>query len=894
MAEKKKSLKLLTDLRKFFSGGEVTRVPVDVTDVSYRSISTDEMQNIVKEVYTPNNGNRAVVDKQHIPSMLEPIGRELIDKRVDQEKLSMLAPEIDQAASILIPSILSPNDFRKNIFDVVVGGGNETDAVKSEVIKLIKRHFDEELDLSTKLSSWIHEAMFKMGSKAVMLLPTSTIGHLRDRIGSTESLASVTKTLIDTLEASVEHINLTSIRKSVYTDDDIIDKAVATGIFDDYVSGEHDATKRTNNERKVRTYVKGGLTKALAKLDIKKYISFSDDPRMIFKSKLSNTIALEKIDSDILAKLGSPTKPLFRDPKTGIANNDGGNLNQYDRTPYIDLSDFIHEDDVCAYPAMIELPSESIIPIIIEGSPSTHIGYFVLMNVNGSPISAESDNFGDLASTASGSQRINNLYNSFYGTGEFSIHRRMAADAKAEILNSIYDSFIRNMMHSKLDKMGLDKHHVDITSNISKVMFTRLIKGSETRIVFVPKKLMIYMAFQFNPDGTGKSKIDNVKFPLSLKMTLIITRLISLIESSINRRSLNITLDEGIGNPLELLRSVKKDIISNKMYGLSYDPSTIIKSVLDKELTIIPNKIPGVEEFTLSDTPNNVEYPKPDDAILEEINKMYMMSLGVPPSAMNRLGEAEFSRSVAANNIFFSNQLKTEQKVVCVFMTELICTYINFSEKLHESIIEILRTEPTISGSVEAKADDKLTDGKVDSETEVEDDKNSVLDVETDDKLNDDASVKKTKDKADKEKEKTISLETRFINLINNIKFTLPSPNLSQDMASFDDLKDYIEIIDTVLLNIFPDDMVVDSELGGTVKVLRSMVKRNVLQAHIKANSLLSDLNFDALSNLDVSSAVDSSQKIMNLKAALMGLTAAMTAKPDEAIEPGDVPPSRW
>ena len=891
MAEKK-SPKLVSNLRKFFSGGEVTRVAVDVTDVSYRSISDTEMQNIVKEVYTPNNNNRSVVDKQHIPAMLEPIGRELIDKRVDQEKLSMLAPEIDQAASILIPSILSPNDFRKNIFDVVIGGGNETDAVKSEVVKLIKRHFDEELDLSTKLSSWIHEAMFKMGSKAIMLLPTSTIGHLRDRIGSVESLSSVTKTLIDTLEASVEHISLDSIRKSVYSDDDIVDKAVATGIFDDFVSGDHDATKRTSNERKVRTYIKGGLSKAFEKLDIKKHLSFSDDPRMIFKSKLSNTIALEKIDSAILAKLGSPTKPLFRDPKTGIANNDGGNLNQYDRTPYIDLSDFIHDDDVCAYPAMIELPSESIIPIIIEGSPSTHIGYFVLMNVNGSPISAESDNFGDLSSTASGSQRINNLYNSFYGTGEFSIHRRMAADAKAEILNSIYDSFIRNMMHSKLDKMGLSKHHVDLSSNISKVMLTRLIKGSETRIVFVPKKLMIYMAFQFNPDGTGKSKIDNIKFPLSLKMTLIITRLISLIESSINRRSLNITLDEGIGNPLELLRSVKKDIISNKMYGLSYDPSTIIKSVLDKELTIIPNKIPGVEEFTLSDTPNNVEYPKPDDAILEEINKMYMMSLGVPPSAMNRLGEAEFSRSVAANNIFFSNQLKTEQKVVCIFMTELITTYTNFSEKLRESILEILRTEPTISGSVEAKVvDTKLTDGKIDSETKLEDDKDSVLVVATDDKLTDDTSVKKTKVKDEK---KAISLETRFVNLINNIKFTLPSPNLSQDMASFDDLKDYIEIIDTVLLNLFPDDMVVDAELGGTVKALRSMVKRDVLQKHIKANSLLSDLNFDALSNLDVSSVIDSSQKVMNLKAALTSLTAVMTSKVDEAVEPGSAPPSNW
>ncbi len=557
----------------------------------------------------------------------------------------------------------------------------------------------------------------------------------------------------------------------------------------------------------------------------------------------------------ILKKLGVQPKPFFADRSDGIAGKGVSKLFNDANIPYNDLGDFVHHDKPSAYPAMIELPSESVIPIIIEGAPSNHIGYFVMLNENGLPISAEIDNFETMINSASGSQRINNIYASFYGTSQFSLQKKMSLDAKTEVLNAIYDSYIQNVMKSKLNKMSLDKYNVNLTNDISRVMFSRLLKNSETRILFVPKSLLHYMAFEYYADGTGKSKVDNIKFPLSLKMTFIITRLISLIESSINRRSLKITLDKNIGNPLELLRAVKKEVASNKIYGLSYDPSTIIKNVIDKELTIVPSNIPGVENFELSDVPNNVEYPRPDDAILEEITNMYMMNLGIPPSAMNRLSEDEFSRSVASNNIFFSNQIRTDQRVVVRFMTSLISTYVSFSGQLKELIIEIMKSAKDVSGTIEEIAEtDRDTSGSTES-----------IDGATE--------AAKSKTKKDKEKpEPSGALEDRFANLLANIKFTLPAPNLAHDKASFDELEEYIKIVDTVLNNLYPDDMTLDTELAGVVKVLRSTLKRDILKEHIQSNSLLADLNFDALSNVEVTRAIESNQKLMNLKKALESL----------------------
>lgn len=846
-----KSKKILGKLADIFWIGKTPDVPA-ITDTSYRSISDKEMQRFISETYVSNSENRPKIDTQQIPQMLEPLSRDLVDRRMDYEKLRSLAPEIDQAASILIPSILAPNDFSKNIFNIVIDG-EEDESVKTKVIDLLVNHFSDELDLSVKLSDWVTHAKFNMGSKAVLLLPTNTIGNIRDAIGmSTESLESASSKMLEEIEASVESIGGSDIRHGIYTDDEIVDRVAASGAFSEF--GQADADK-------VRNELKKGFRKAIAHLDTTSKVKFVNDPKVLIKSRIENGAALESVNSDILKKLGVQPKPFFADRSDGIAGKGQKKLFNYANIPYIDLGDFVHEDKISAYPAMIELPSESVIPIIIEGAPSNHIGYFVMLNENGLPISAEVDNFETMINSASGSQRINNIYASFYGSSQFSLQKKMSTDAKTEVLNAIYDSYISNVMKSKLNKMKLDKYNVNLTNDISRVMFSRLLKNSETRILFVPKTLLHYMAFEYHADGTGKSKVDNIKFPLSLKMTFIITRLISLIESSINRRSLKITLDKNIGNPLELLRAVKKEVASNKIYGLSYDPSTIIKNVIDKELTIVPSNIPGVENFELSDVPNNVEYPRPDDAILEEISNMYMMNLGIPPSAMNRLSEDEFSRSVASNNIFFSNQLRTDQRVVVRFMTSLISTYVSFSSQLRDLIVEIMKSAKDVSGTIE----------EIDGSTEAKKDK---------------ASDKKDKEKPDP----SGALEDRFTNLLANIKFTLPAPNLAHDKASFDELEEYIKIVDTVLINLYPDDMTLDTELAGVIKVLRSTLKRDILKDHIQANSLLADLNFDALSNVEVTRAVDSNQKLMNLKKALESLVKVLNA---EATDTGEAP-SSW
>lgn len=836
----KKTVKdYVKNIGKLLSIGQQQVTDVDDRDESYRSVSKKELASFVTDVGLPGDNKKINVDS--IPAMLEPISKELGDRKMDYAKLTALAPEIEQAASILVPSILSPNDFRKNNFSIIVDVDDEESNVLAKVNELLTEHFGERLDLETKLSSWVNDMLFKVGSKVILTLPTQVIPNLK---GTSISLETFSKTI-----SKVEKLDYSGDMCSSIREDEDFTNAVCSieGLVPIFEKTDQTEVKQ---RKAIKKYTSSGIDKCVAKFDEMDMIGFTDNPLSMIQCDVDKVVSLEALDKNVLSKLNKsgnfvnlmkPDKSMkeirFKDMK------------------YIDIGDHT-EGSNGMFPSLIELPSEAVIPITVEGSPSNHIGYFILLNGNGVPVSVETSSQEDFINSSAGTQRVDNMYQAFYGEAYSRIQRKMVTETKSTIINTVYDSYLTKLMDNKLESLGLDKYQINMQSDLSRVMFSRLLKKTKTKVLFVPKSLVSYMAFDYHDNGIGRSKIDNIKFPLSLKVTLIIARLINLIEGSINRRRLNVTLDDSIGNPLEILRTIKKQMASNNLQGISYDPTTIMKGMREKEITVVPNKIPGIESFEIVNEENNITYPRADSDTMDEINNMYTSTLGVPPSALNRLSEDEFSRSVATNNIFFSNQLRDYQKVLCSEVSRMARTYISFSEKLQKDIISIL-------------GEDK--DNK--------------------------AKTKKSR-KAKKKVKATIkdggdaSTSDRLTNIINNIKLSLPSPTIAQDKAAFEELRNYIEILDNVLEKLYPEDLVADRDLADTVKVFRTYTKQMLLQEHLKTDSTFADIDFDALSDPDIVGMYESSQKFMNMKASIDALIKGV--KPADGEDDGGGGGSQW
>ena len=759
---------------------------------SFRTFSEKEISTFVDQVRTPSK-KRAIAGD--LPKLLDPLTKELQTKVLDNSRLIALAPEIDQAAAIIIPSILSPNDMRTNQFNIVIEAETEGTEVRAKIVKLLQAVFNDELKLSNKLYHWLYATKFRFGAKPLMILPSFVIPKIDEATtASIESLCTGPSLLpsvgAEVLSAAVESI------------------------------GE----VPSDNPVKLKDISNDNAKKLAKNLMFSTDISVLDYRKQMFDK--TNDVSLETLSAS-LEGMGSQEEQAERL-----------------KAPFISLADLVEKNDenVDSHPSIMELPYESTIPIIIEGSPENHIGYFVLLNEYGVPITAAEDDDEnsfekERVGEVHGSKQIDDLYKAFYGSTYNTHHKKMGNELKTQVIEQVYSDYMDNLLSNELNHLGMNSFGVNMTGEITKVMFTRLMRDAKTAILFVPSHLLTYMAFEYNSNGTGRSKIDNIKFPLSLKLTLIITRLLALIESSINHRKLDITFDENIANPIETLRTIRKEIMRKKLSGISYDPNTIIKGVLDKGLTVVPNNIPGVENFNISESSNSVDYPTADDSLLQEITNMYTLSLGVSANSMNRLKEDDLAISVATNNLYMSNQIMTDQGIVAECMTKLLRTYTVHSTKLQRSIMEILNS---------TEIDDNKEENKGEGESSLTD------------KI----------------------IKDRLKNIIQGIKFTLPRPNIAFDKSQFEQLREYMSMVDEILQTIMSDEMM-DRDTQDDIKRLRAFSKRDMMFNHLRNNtSFAAEFETDFMDDIPLEEIIELQQKVANFKKGSEEITRVL--KPEE------------
>lgn len=64
---------------------------------------------------------------------------------------------------------------------------------------------------------------------------------------------------------------------------------------------------------------------------------------------------------------------------------------------------------------------------------------------------------------------------------------------------------------------------------------------------------------------------------------------------------------------------------------------------------------------------------------METVNNMVIDNLGVPPSALNKLSEDRYAKSVSTINVIFSNEIRKAQRFICDTTKKFIVNYLRFS-----------------------------------------------------------------------------------------------------------------------------------------------------------------------------------------------------------------------
>ena len=750
----------------------------NIADVSFvNKFSPAEMKSYLNRMYVrPETlGTNNNVTAGGILSYLRPIHEKLSSAKIEAEKLNKLAPEIEQSRILVSSSIMSPNDLQDGeftfSFEDIPALEEDPDLLK-EVTELYNQYFNHVLNLGIKSYDWIGDAMYVSGAKCVLILPIATQIDMRHR---TQKEANINR--------YNSEIGFESFKAFSNTSDDYIFSGKKLSMAD-YLKGYNPTveslvpsmeafgvktpsefcsaskldyySKVENNYRSKYgpSYVAGiesmviNLKAKMSEGDIIRITENTDSFRYVNTSR-------EHVEEDIWSKLASKygfnNRPVREEMVILKANP----------------SKYKHR----GHPTIIELPTEAVIPIFIPGAPNEHLGYFVMLDEHGQPLTADDSRAAyDTTGCAGGSNAAtfeavfgSNCCNATY-FNQSNDYTQMGS----LIFNNLLDGYIRTRMKGILHRDDLQLSRFNALSTI---LFQRTLESKETTIVFVPPMLMHYFAFDYDKHtGCGKSKTADIQFILSLRTTLMMANVVAAVNDAIEHKKIEFGVDDKNANVEAIMELIANIFIEKNKLNGSIDPSEIMRDMYNNSLTIIPKGLPGLSDISVDVQSTQGSSSRVGDDTIEQLNNLLVAQLDVPSAALNQLNEPEYARSLVVGNLFFAKKITRYQHIWCNLMSEFIRVYTLVDIPFQEALKKKLAL--AVKHRVKEDLPKSVAKMKEYNPNEYDD-------------LNDLPGI-----------------------IMNSVSVSLPKPNIVVDKTQFEEISNYINNLQTVADKFFNQEMI--------------------------------------------------------------------------------------
>lgn len=849
--------------------GEQAYVDKSVSLGLTQEYSSQELRTLTQRQYVEPDANRNVHPDsfEQILNTLNVSHREIVNNIADAERLKALDPKIKQVESIIVSSIMSPNDLQDVDPEIVIDSEEVPDGQKQKISTVLSKFFCNTYKIREKMVRWIKEAHFRSGAGTGMILPEATLTDLINtydpnraaiRAKGTESLCRKIGT------ESLTTSELTQVKDIVYSDDfyqRVLEHTPfsgkkntnhRTGLEGIYLGPEpHPSYIDPHHESDLATYIerflneetesqfisnenKAILAKGIENLSISFKKAFSDRNSDLKISENPEILrfgkAYRKHTSDSITSKMSPILGRLMEQKEKDAE-----ANYYKDIKALDLT--LHMTDFSqqqAFPFYLDLPAEALIPIGSACDKSQHLGYFLLVDSYGQPIEASAYLVDSNSCSVSG--RINTAYQAIYGEmptdsgiygsrGISGIAARRMEDYKKTSVNKVFNYVLDNLLKRKLQDMGLNDVTLGRYNTIAQCMFQRLLEKKKTALVFIPEKYVMYLAFDYHrTDGTGKSKIEDILYMESLKVSFLTANTLATMKSAVPMKKVKLNLDEKQTNVLETTFMLRDKLIQKEKFLPSTHPSTIANQILAQNLSI-ETVHPHASNFSYTVEDTHREIPKADTDFFEMLDQNTVIGLGLAPSALSELSEVQFARSLATTNLNYAKSIRQDQVVVEDKVSAHIQNYTALSSVLIYKIAQILDSDDLDRDPLtrDRKNNKDLTEIKPTEE-------NNLTGV---------GMISKK-----------ISDETfeKVINVINCIRIRLCPPNVAPDSTQYTLLSDILKSIEDYINVMLPDDFGTftgDDNTANDYKLVKAHIKSILAREaaeHLGFNGLITKI----------------------------------------------------
>lgn len=736
----------------------------------------------------------------------------------DNKAVMQMLPDMELSAQILVSSILSPKDMMTTELIFQAPEGIVTPQVSTELLRSIRQHFDQVYKIKPMLGKILRDILFEKGSYVTAVIPENSLDEIINR-HTAITMESVSD-LVDR-EGKIRGLGILGPNTAKTSGDP--KPGISMEAFAQY--NFHTAGSTDNRV----SMIPAGADNLDKTPLVNPYLLVTDNPDVLKFPKIQGRLTEQKI-SDAL-RMNSGLKGRVR-RNANVALEAIGRRQQQQKLNDREMASVIYKNasnvhtpisvmktdqqlkrKSVSLPLIMELPSESVIPVHVPGQEEKHIGYFVLLDVNGNPINSNQDKdyYAELSERMNGAgsassfpsqllTRIKSMYQGF----------DCSNNEHLDYSNRVFADMIEQDLLARL-RNGIYTNGVALARNeeVYRIMMARTFAQQQTQMLFLPVELVTYFAFRYNADGIGKSLMDDMRVLNSLRAMIMFANTMASVRNSVAQTNVKLKLDEHDPDPYKTIERSMSEIVRAKQQSFplgANSPVDIVNWLQRAGYQFSFEGHPALPDVNVEFSEGSTNYPKPDTELEENLRKRAIMATGLNPETVDNGFNGEFATSVVASNILLSRRVMQIQE--------------QFTPQLSDHIKKVIQASPKLLDEMRASIENAYDSLKLDPE-----------------------EVKEIAAGAVNEKEAVI--DHLLLIWLEGLETQLPRPNTVTLENQFAAFETYEKVLDK-LLDAWISDQMFTEELGGDVAqhvaTMRNAVRAHFVRKWVAENGVLPEL----------------------------------------------------
>lgn len=757
------------------------------------------------------------IDTPSIQALREGAGV-IVSRKEEAKNLMKMLPDLELIKQILTSSILAPKDLVNTELSYDFDDGIFGAQLKSLVKSKIETYFESTYKIKPILSDILEDVLFYTGSYPLVVLPENALddlingrsnysfeviqeeflpnGNMRPvgRLGNPENPTRGFEKPTASFESLLRYKEQDHQRN--------YEPRVLFNLGNDVVDSSVRVTDNVNVLK--RPMIEAALTKRL-----------EDD----ISGQVQNELSLEALEEKAQALYGdlsASTEAIVDQTSIQLTDREVSDLLYKGRHSRASAIRVVKTQDQLKRRSVSESliqhwPSESIIPTYVPGNEAEHVGYFLITDENGNPVTEKtlhqspSDIFQANQNKPFSRNLTEYVSRGIQGSSfncQNPLHMKQMVSTYQDVVEADLLARLRNGIYSSSAKIASNQE-------IFRIMLSRSLAGDMTQVLWVPKELLTYVAFEYDEDGVGVSLLHKSSVIGALRSALLFADVRLGIKNAVGQTVVSLTLDEDDPDPFKRINQAMGAFMRTRQESVPWNvrsPASTAEYIGKAGYIFRFDGHPGIPNMTIDQSESNSSYTLPDSELQERLAKQHSMSFGLPHEIVDRFSEPELATTVVNNSILLTKRV------------------VQYQEKLNPHVTDhaqkVLKHSEGFIGEVKALI------------------ANNFEDIILSDSLvklaNEDKSVK----------ENIIDITLRDV--ISTLTIELPKPDTATISNQLEDLNRYEEMLDKKLEAYVTSELVnpeVFGELAGNVDQIREILKAYYMRREMDRMGMGDELN---------------------------------------------------